>query len=274
MPPTLLAIGAHPDDETMFAGGTLAWAARHGLTVRLLGVTRGEGGETGDPPVTTQAQLGATRAAELHAAGAALGATSVKFLPFIDPLITHTGPDPAPASALFRIDATPQQFERAIVATIRATRAAVLLTHGSNGEYGHPQHLYTHETVRRAFDAAGDAARFPEVGTPHAPTALYTWAATFPTDGDERLERLLNQDDPADWLLDLDDALLTQKEQAARCHRSQMALFLRRAEGRDLRDMLLRRESLRRVVARDGATADPLATLLAAEPQAQRVVAR
>ena len=74
---TLLAIGAHPDDETMFAGGTLAWAAARGLTVRVLGVTRGEGGETGEPPVTTQERLGETREAELRAAVAALGLAGV-----------------------------------------------------------------------------------------------------------------------------------------------------------------------------------------------------
>lgn len=266
----LLVIGAHPDDETMFAGGLIALAARRGMAVHLLCATRGEGGEVGDPPVTTQERLGETRAAELRCAGTALGATSVEFLPFIDPLVTHTGSDPAPSTALFRIAASPDEFARAIVAAIRATRADVLLSHGTNGEYGHPQHLYTNETVRRAFDAAGDAARFPEAGAPHAPTVLYTWAAHFPTGADERLERLLNQDDPADWFLTLDDDLLDRKERAALCHRSQISLFLRRAEGKPVRDILLRREPYRLAARRAGADTDPLEGLLAAEPNARR----
>jgi N-acetyl-1-D-myo-inositol-2-amino-2-deoxy-alpha-D-glucopyranoside deacetylase/mycothiol S-conjugate amidase len=266
----LLAIGAHPDDETMFAGGMLAWAARRGLTVRILAVTRGEGGEVGDPPVTTQERLGATREAELRCAGEALGVASVDFLPFVDPLVTHTGTDPAPSTALFRIAAEPVEFERAVVEVIRAVRADLLLTHGTNGEYGHPQHLYTNETVRRAFDSAGDATRFPEAGEPYAPAALYTWAAYFPTGGDERLERLLNQDDPAGWFLALDDELLDGKERAALCHRSQISLFLRRTEGKPVREMLMPREPFRRAALRAGVDDDPLEALLADEPLASR----
>jgi LmbE family N-acetylglucosaminyl deacetylase len=265
----LLAIGAHPDDETMFAGGTLAWAAARGLTVRVLGVTRGEGGETGEPPVTTQDRLGETREAELRAAVAALGLEGVDFLPFTDPLVAHTGDDPAPPTALFRIDATLEEFVGALVAVIRRLRPDLLLTHGSNGEYGHPQHVYTHEAVREAFTAAGDPARFPESGAAHNPAALYTWAARYQTDGDERLERLLNADDPATWTLALDEALLDRKERAASCHLTQVPLFLRRAEGKPLHAMLLRRESLRRVAVLHGAT-DPLERLLATEPLARR----
>lgn len=269
MPSTLLAIGAHPDDETMFAGGTLAWAAERGLIVRVLSVTRGEGGEVGEPPVTVQEALGATREAELRAAVAALGLAGVDFLPFVDPLVMHVGPEPAPPTALFRIAATPEEFEGAIVAELRRLRPAVVLTHGAGGEYGHPQHIYTHEIVRRAFDSAADGTRFPEAGLPHMVAALYIWAAAYPTGGDERLERLLNTDEPADWILSLDDAALARKEQGALAHRSQNALFLRHAEGKQLRTLLLHRESLRRVAEHPGVT-DPLAALLAVDPQVSR----
>jgi LmbE family N-acetylglucosaminyl deacetylase len=266
----LLAIGAHPDDETMLAGGTLAWAVRAGLTVRILAVTRGEGGEVGEPPVTTQDRLGATREAELRCAAAALGAAGVTFLPFVDPLITYTGSDPAPPSALFRIDATPEEFERAVVGVIRAVRADVLLTHGSNGEYGHPQHVYTHDIVRQAFDSAGDATCYPEAGAPHTPAVLYTWAAYFPPGDNDWLKRLLNQDDAADWLLDLDDDLLDRKERAALCHLSQHALFTRRSQDSPIRAILQPRESLRRVAVHPMAGPDPLATLLATASLATR----
>lgn len=267
---TLLAIGAHPDDETMFAGGTFAWLARRGVAVRILGVTRGEGGEVGEPPVSTQDRLGETREAELRRAAATFGAAGVDFLPFVDPLLTHTGSDPAPSSALFRIAADEETFEAAVVERIRAIQPDILLTHGSDGEYGHPQHLYTHETVRRAFLSAGDPAHFPAAGTPHAPAALYTWAAYYPTNGSERLERLLNQADPADWLIDLTDDLLDIKEAAARCHASQLALFTRRAESGGVRELMLRRESFHRAALRPGLTTDPLADLLATAPIATR----
>lgn len=259
----LLAIGAHPDDETMLAGGLLAWAVEAGLRVELASVTRGEGGEVGEPPVTTQDRLGEAREAELRCAAEALGASGVTFLPFVDPLLDPKLDDPA--VALFRIAATPEVFERAIVETVRAVRADVLLTHGSNGEYGHPQHLYTHEMVCRAFASAGDPAAFPDCGPPHAPVALYTWAAHYPhypTGDDELLARLLNQDDPADWLLDLTPELLDQKERAALCHRSQHALFVRRRKAPTVREVLLTRESLRLALRRDGAASDPLAEAL------------
>ena len=269
--PALLVIGSHPDDETMFAGGTLAWAARAGLRVELCSVTRGEGGECGEPPVATQDRLGEAREAELRCAAQALGAGGVIFLPYVDPLVEAAGPDPAPPSALFRIECEPEAFERALVEVIRRVRADVLLTHGSNGEYGHPQHLYTHETVRRAFDSAGDPAAFPDAGHALAPVALYSWAAYYPTGGDEFLERLLNQDDPADWTLDLTPELLDVKERAALCHRSQHALFRRRRQAATVREVLLTRESLRRQALREGATSDPLADALAGAREATRM---
>ena len=102
------------------------------------------------------------------------------------------------------------------------------------------------------------------------PVALYTWAAHFPNGDDPRLERLLNADDRADWIVTLDEALLDRKERAASAHLTQVPLFLRRSEGKPLREMLLARESLRRVTLRDGAT-DPLEALLATEPLASRV---
>jgi N-acetylglucosamine malate deacetylase 2 len=261
---SLLAIGAHPDDETMLAGGTLAWAARSGIAVHILCVTRGEGGEVGEPPVTTPEGLGAVREAELRCAGARLGAASVEFLPFEDPQMVPTDEDPAPPTALGRIAAEPEEFEAALVAVIRRVRPDVLLTHGTNGEYGHPQHVYTNQIVRRAFVSAGDAAAFPEMGAAHAPAALYTWAASYPTEGDERLARLLNQDDPADWLLVLDDDLIDVKEAAARCHLSQMALFQRRSKTEPLRTMLRWQESLRRAAVREGLERDALGELLLA----------
>jgi LmbE family N-acetylglucosaminyl deacetylase len=261
---SLLAIGAHPDDETMLAGGTLAWAARSGIAVHILCVTRGEGGEVGDPPVTTQDQLGMFREAELRCAGEMLGATSVEFLPFEDPQMVPTDEDPAPPTALGRIAAEPEEFEAALVEVIRRLKPDALLTHGTNGEYGHPQHVYTNQIVGQAFRSAGDAAAFPDAGAAHALAALYTWAAQYPlAGGDERLERLLNQDDPADWILVLDEELLDAKEAAARCHQSQMGLFQRRSKTEPLRTLMRWQESLRRAAVLEGVE-DSLGRLLAA----------
>lgn len=79
---TILVISAHPDDETMAAGGTIAMHAARGNAVYLLETTRGEGGEVGAPPLTDRTQPGAYREGELCAAAAELGVHEVFFLPF------------------------------------------------------------------------------------------------------------------------------------------------------------------------------------------------
>lgn len=254
--PVLMAIGAHPDDETMLAGGILAFAAGAGFNVEVVSVTRGEGGEVGEPPVATQDRLGEVRAAELRCAVERLGATGLTLLPFRDPLLVP-GLEDAPPD-LFRIDATPGAFHHAIAEVVRRLQPAVLLTHGSNGEYGHPQHIYTHETVKQLFDTLTSSGTTPEREAPPAPVAIYTWAAYFPTTGDERLERLLNQDDPADWLVEVRGDIHDRKAAAAECHQSQHALFRRHNPGKSIREIVERTESLRRLAVLGAPAHDPL----------------
>src|SRR5690242_15525901 len=87
----ILVISAHPDDETMAAGGTLAMYAEQGYDVYILETTRGEGGEVGEPPLASREQLGAVREDELRCAAAALGARDVLFLPYLDPYMEIGG---------------------------------------------------------------------------------------------------------------------------------------------------------------------------------------
>lgn len=265
--PVLLAIGAHPDDETMLAGGILAFAARAGLNVEIVSVTRGEGGEVGEPPVTTQDRLGEARAAELCGAAERLGATGLALLPFRDPLLAP-GLDDAPPD-LFRVAAAPDAFRRAIIEVVRTLQPAVLLTHGSNGEYGHPQHIYTHETVKQVFATLAPDGATLEHGAPRSPVALYTWAAYVPTGGDELLERLLNQDDPAEWLLEVRGDIHDQKAAAAECHQSQHALFRRHSPGKTIREIAGRSEPLRRLAVRGAPAEDPLDLALRADQSGQ-----
>jgi hypothetical protein len=65
---SLLAVFAHPDDETFRPGGTLALLARHGVRVEVLTFTHGEAGSCGDPPLCTSAELPAVREHELRSA--------------------------------------------------------------------------------------------------------------------------------------------------------------------------------------------------------------
>jgi N-acetylglucosamine malate deacetylase 2 len=231
---SLLCVVAHPDDETMLTGGTLAALAAAGAAVHVLCATRGEGGELGDPPICARENLGAVREAELVCAVGKLKGRSLTFLDYVDPVV-------GPGEELFPFEADLALFAGQIAASAKQHGAHVLLTHGAGGEYGHPAHKLVHTAVRVAV-AGLRAADAPE-------TALYAFSAAYP---EHPAPRLANTDEPAHLLLDV-SAWLDAKEAAALCHASQTALFVRRRSeqaGRTLtvREVLLDREGLHRHV--------------------------
>ncbi len=229
----VLAFFAHPDDETMLIGGTLALLAQNGANVHYLCATRGEGGETGEPPVCTLAELGTQRERELRCAVQTLGGTSLAFLDYIDPRV---GPDEELYPYTDDINAVSSQ----VAAHIYRNAIDVIITHGSNGEYGHPAHILTHQTTRNAVRSInGDGSKI----------SFYSVAANFP---DHPRPRLANKDDPAHLILDITSAL-PQKTEAALCHQSQLALFVRRSSQKAGRQMtvpevIMRVESLHRAI--------------------------
>ena len=169
--PGLLLAGAHPDDE-LYAAGLLACLSEMGVEVHLLYLTRGEGGSTGNPPVADRENLGAAREAEVRASAVALGARSVEFLGYVDPL---------PQGRPLAPEVEPDDLARQIADALRRHGAEALLTHGTNGEYGHPAHRLMHEAGRRVQG-----------------TAFYTFNASAPVP----LWGGANADDPADLVLD------------------------------------------------------------------------
>jgi LmbE family N-acetylglucosaminyl deacetylase len=221
----VLVIAAHPDDETVFCGGIIAKYASEGHDVYILLTTRGEGGETGEPPLCTPEELGSVREREVQQAAAALGAREVRFLPFRDPSV---GPD----DALYPIDATPEEFATAIAEVIAELRPNIVITHGSNGEYGHAQHRFTHQSVMQALRQLAL----------WQPQEVLTWGAAYPN---PEKERLINQDDPADIVLDV-TPWLQQKVAAYNAHRTQHGLFFRKNVGKTLEQLPGRIESFRR----------------------------
>ena len=242
----ILAFFAHPDDETQLGGGTLALLARSGARVHYLCATRGEGGETGEPPLCSEAELGAVREHELVCAVGSLGGSSLTFLDYIDPRV---GPD----QQLYAYTQDLTFLAVQVAATIRQFGIHAVITHGSNGEYGHPAHVLTHQSARLAVESFGQDAPL-----------LYTVAATFP---EHPWPRISNPDDPAHLVLDI-TPVLAERTQAALCHRTQHALFVRRrsqAAGRQLSvpEVIQRLESLHRHLPPvDGPVEDELASLL------------
>lgn len=230
----LLAFFAHPDDETMLIGGVLALLALSGEHVHYLCATRGEGGELGEPPLCDPAELGKVRAEELSRAVSELGGASLSFLGYTDPGV-------GPGEELYPFTTNLAQLSARIVAVIKEYNITAVITHGSNGEYGHPAHILCHRGARLAVSSLKSEG-----------VRLYSVAATFP--GHPR-PRVANQDDPAHLVLPINPAL-RWKIRAALCHRTQHALFVRRASrnaGRPMKvpEIPLRIESLHRHIPRE-----------------------
>ena len=202
----VLCIVAHPDDETRLCGGVIALLISRGALVRLLCLTRGEGGELGDPPLAERANLGQVREQELRCAARALGINSVTFMDYVDPPVNADDKVSAPAHH-------PDKLTEQLAAQIRLHRPAAVLTHGSNGEYGHPAHRLLYRLTRRAVQALESN-----------PPLLYSFSAHFPGHG---YPRLANRDDPAHLIVNV-EPVLERVIAAAQCHRTQHALFVRR----------------------------------------------
>lgn len=192
----ILAIAAHPDDETC-AGGLLAKYADEGHTVGILFTTRGEGAGLGDPPVCARAELGSIREQEARAAGKILGAQQVLFLPFIDPVYD---------GQIHAIDTTLEQFSQALQEVFAQFKPDVVITHGTDGEYGHPQHIFTQQAVFHALRQMNAH-----------PAKLLTWHASHPQ---VHLEGDTNLSDPADLLVDI-RPWAERKLRSLQAHRTQ-----------------------------------------------------
>jgi N-acetylglucosamine malate deacetylase 2 len=219
----LLLVTAHPDDETICAGGTLALLARRGVAITILCSTRGEGGVCGDPSLCLPQGLGAVRERELRCAAAALGVSQVLFLGYVDPPV---GPGNLLRAATDDLD----EFASRIRAVVERVRPQVVLTHGSNGEYGHPQHGMTHRAVKTAL--AGPRS-----------VALYTFAAAAPAGG--YFGAFRNPDDPPTLTVDISQ-VLGDKHRAFACHATQVATTVRDAGLATMDGMFPPCESFRR----------------------------
>lgn len=133
---SILCVFAHPDDESFGIGGALAAYAARSVAVDLLCTTRGQGGELGDPPVTTREALGAVREEALRAAAHLLGLRAVIVLDYTDGAIRD-----APYAPLLA----------AIMDTYRRVRPTTVITFGPTGISGHPDHVVTHRAATEAF---------------------------------------------------------------------------------------------------------------------------
>lgn len=240
-PLNILAFFAHPDDETMFLGGTLAFLAERGAEVHYLSATRGEGGEMGDPPVCQRSDLGRVREEELSCAVQALGGASLDFLGFVDP---NVGPD----NELYPFSPDLAEVVDQLQERVLALQPDVILSHGPGGEYGHPAHIQVNQALTACL---ADLEYQPRAH--YAPCWLSWEAGEYIPEPDVLV-------DVSPWL--------AQKTEAAICHASQHGLFTRHGSARAGRpvtvpEIVRPQEALIRILPqRDTGETDPLAGLL------------
>jgi N-acetyl-1-D-myo-inositol-2-amino-2-deoxy-alpha-D-glucopyranoside deacetylase len=159
---TLMTVHAHPDDESIGTGGTMAQAVRDGRRVIVVTCTRGELGEIVVPELDTpdnHRRLGELRAAELEAAMAELGVTEWENLGYRDSDMMGRAGN-VDARSFWQADL--DDAARRLVWLIRTYRPDVVTTYNEFGGYGHPDHIRTHDVAVRAFPRAGDPAWYPE----------------------------------------------------------------------------------------------------------------
>lgn len=157
--PRLLFVHAHPDDETLTTGATIAHYAAHGAQVRVVTCTLGEEGEVigerwAQLAVDEADQLGGLRIAELTAALDALGIGQPIFLGGAGRWRDSGMDGTAPRHRQRFIDADPREAVGALVAIIRELRPHVVVTYDPRGGYGHPDHIHAHEVTMAAVAAS------------------------------------------------------------------------------------------------------------------------
>lgn len=222
----LMAVLAHPDDESLGTGGALAKYAAEGVATYLVTATRGERGRFGDSKVSPGPEIvGKTREAELLSAAAELGLREVKFLDYLDGELDTVDP----AEAIERISGH-----------LRRVRPHVVITFAPDGAYGHPDHIAISQLTTAAVMCAADPlfGRPSILGEPHRVAKLYfiawstgKWAAyqaalrklVFKVDGEER------QAVPwPDWAI---TSVVDTRNvwpavwRAVKCHKTQVTIF-------------------------------------------------
>lgn len=166
----LLAVLAHPDDESFGPGGTLARYAREGVDVHIAIATDGVAGSVAPGFEEDQAELVAVRAQELETAVNILGAT-LHTLNYRDSGYINNPANEHPAAF---INGDFQQQVGRVVQLIREIQPQVVITHDETGGYYHPDHIHCHKITTAAFHAAGDPRQYPEIGpAPWQPQRLY-----------------------------------------------------------------------------------------------------
>jgi mycothiol S-conjugate amidase len=171
----LMAVHAHPDDESSKGAATMARYVDEGVDVLVVTCTGGERGSILNPALQgredIEANIAQIREAEMRHAREILGVRQA-WLGFVDSGLPEGDPPPPLPEGCFALEPVEVAAER-LVAQIRAFRPHVVTTYDENGGYPHPDHIMCHKISVVAFDAAPDSDAYPDAGDPWQPLKLY-----------------------------------------------------------------------------------------------------
>jgi mycothiol S-conjugate amidase len=174
----LMAVHAHPDDESSKGAATIARYVREGAEVLVCTLTGGERGDVLNPAMDgpdVRANMPRVRQEEMARAREILGVTQ-RFMGFVDSGLPEGDPKPPLPEGCFAL--TPlESAAEPLVRAVRDFRPHVMLTYDESGGYPHPDHIMCHKVAVEAFEAAADPDRYPDAGEPWQPLKLYYFAS-------------------------------------------------------------------------------------------------
>jgi mycothiol S-conjugate amidase len=170
----LMAVHAHPDDESSKGAATLARYADEGHRVVVVTLTGGERGEILNPAMDlpdVHGHITEIRRDEMAKAAEILGVEH-SWLGFVDSGLPKGDPPPPLPEGCFAL-APLEVSTEALVRVVREFRPQVMITYDEQGGYPHPDHIRCHQVSLGAYDAAGDYRLFPDAGEPWTVSKLY-----------------------------------------------------------------------------------------------------
>ncbi len=242
-PLRLMAVHAHPDDESSKGAATMAKYVDEGVDVLVVTCTGGERGSILNPALKGRAEIeeniSAIRRDEMSRAREILGVRQ-EWLGFVDSGLPEGDPLPPLPEGCFALVPLEESTPR-LVEIMRRFRPHVVTTYDENGGYPHPDHIMTHRVSMAAYAAAADPGRYPELGEPWPALKLYydigfsrprmmalheamlargvespfaDWIKRMDErDGSQRVPNMTTRVPVADWFTRRDNALLAHATQ-------------------------------------------------------------